>query len=42
MYGTDLETNIIDDIMKAADTNNDGEVELGEFMAIMRAQPAKK
>ena len=39
MYGTDLKADLVEQMMKAADTNKDGEVDLGEFKAIMRAGP---
>ena len=38
-YGQGLPDSIVEDMMKAADTDNDGEVDLDEFMAIMRAGP---
>lgn len=42
VYGTGLEDTVLEAMMKAADTNQDGEVDLLEFKAIMRAGPDKK
>jgi len=41
MYGKPLESHIIDKMMGAADTDNDGEISLDEFKTIMRAAPDK-
>lgn len=39
VYGEGLKDEILKEMMKAADTNNDGEVDLDEFKTIMRAGP---
>ena len=44
MYGKGMEDKYVSQMMAQADTNKDGEVDLAEFKAIMRAAPegAKK
>ena len=42
LYGVNLDEKLVDDMMKAADTNNDKEISLEEFKVIMRAKPEKK
>jgi len=41
MYGKPLEPHLVDQMMKAADTDGDGEISLSEFKTIMRAAPDK-
>ena len=41
VYGKQLDSKIIDKMMSAADTDNDGEISLDEFKAIMLAGPEK-
>jgi len=42
MYGKALDEKVFKEMMAAADTNNDGEIDLDEFKVIMRAGPDKK
>jgi len=42
MYGKSLDDKYVEAMMTAADTNNDGEIDLDEFKTIMRAGPATK
>jgi len=42
MYGEKLPEDTLEKMMKAADTDGDGEVDLEEFKVIMRAGPDKK
>ena len=42
MCGQALEDELVEKMMKAADTDNDGEVDIAEFKVIMRAGPEKK
>ena len=39
VYGKGLDPQVITDMLKAGDTDGDGEVDLEEFMAIMRSGP---
>ena len=41
-YGSKMDDKVINEMMTAADTNKDGEVDLDEFKAIMRAGPKMK
>ena len=41
MYPKGLEDQVIDEMMAAADTDGDGEIDLSEFKVIMRAGPKK-
>jgi Ca2+-binding EF-hand superfamily protein len=41
MYQEGLDDNTIDEMMAAADTDQDGEIDLAEFKLIMRAKPQK-
>ena len=39
MFGDDIDASVIDEIMKAGDTDNDGDIDLEEFKVIMKAVP---
>ena len=41
LYGEPLKPQLVAQMMKAADTNNDGQIQLEEFKSIMRAGPPK-
>jgi len=41
-YGKELDGDLMDKMMTAADTNKDGEIDIAEFKAIMRAGPEKE
>ena len=40
LYGKSVEQSLIDSMMAAADTDKDGEIDIGEFKLIMRAKPS--
>jgi hypothetical protein len=42
LYGKELDDKLIKDMMTAADTDKDGQVDIDEFKTIMRAGPEKK
>ena len=42
LYGKALDEKVLTDMMAAADTDHDGEVDLDEFKAIMRSGPSKR
>jgi len=42
MYGQDLDAGLLSKMMKAADTDNNGEISIDEFKVIMRAGPPEK
>ena len=42
VYGEGLDDTILHQMMKAADTDGDGEIDLAEFKTIMRAGPDSK